>query len=144
MTKLHIYMHHASLKDVRQLLQLQKTDNYSLWQWLRLVLFRQILSLIKADLYGGLIPGSVFFQIEELTSSLPALQTLSSSTSSLDSSTSSTETTSPPVKRKPLPPLQGGARKALLRWIQHTATKYVASLTSYSHSWKQNMQNGPN
>lgn len=44
----------------------------------------------------------------------------------MDSSTSSTETTSPPVKRKPLPP-QGGARKALLRWVQQTATKYVAS-----------------
>lgn len=69
----------------------------------------------------------VFFyplQIEELTSSLPALQAIYNSTSSLDSSTSSTETTSPPVKRKPPPPLQGGARKALLRWVQHNATKY--------------------
>lgn len=62
-------------------------------------------------------------QIEELTSSLPALQAIYNSTSSLDSSTSSTETTSPPVKRKPPPPLQGGARKALLRWVQHNATK---------------------
>lgn len=76
-----------------------------------------------------LFPVSCSFQIEELTSSLPALQALSSSTSSLDSSTSSTETTSPPVKRKPLPPVQGGARKALLRWVQQAATKYVDSLT---------------
>lgn len=64
-------------------------------------------------------------QIEELTISLPALQALSSSNSSLDSSTSSTDTTSSPVKRNPLSPRQGGARKALLRWVQHTATKYV-------------------
>lgn len=72
------------------------------------------------------------FQIEELTSSLPALQAIYNSTSSLDSSTSSTETTSPPVKRKAPPPQQGGARKALLRWVQHNATKYkTAALASF-------------
>nr|XP_029132983.1 nesprin-1-like [Labrus bergylta] len=75
--------------------------------------------------------------IEELTSSLPALQALSSSTSSLDSSNSSTETTSPPVKRKPLPPPQGGARKALLRWVQHTATKRVGvEVKDFGPSWR--------
>uniref|UniRef100_A0A3Q3FM53 Calponin-homology (CH) domain-containing protein n=1 Tax=Labrus bergylta TaxID=56723 RepID=A0A3Q3FM53_9LABR len=79
----------------------------------------------------------LYFQIEELTSSLPALQALSSSTSSLDSSNSSTETTSPPVKRKPLPPPQGGARKALLRWVQHTATKRVGvEVKDFGPSWR--------
>lgn len=76
-------------------------------------------------------PDISWLQIEELTSSLPELQASSSSTSSVDSSASSTDTTSPPVKRKPLPPLQGGARKALLRWVQHTATKYFTSLLKY-------------
>lgn len=63
-------------------------------------------------------------QIEELTISLPTLQASSSSNSSLDSSASSTDITSPPVKRNPLSTQQGGARKALLRWVQYTATKY--------------------
>uniref|UniRef100_A0A3Q3XGZ9 Calponin-homology (CH) domain-containing protein n=1 Tax=Mola mola TaxID=94237 RepID=A0A3Q3XGZ9_MOLML len=79
----------------------------------------------------------LYFQIEELTSSLPALQAFSSSASSLDSSTSSTETTSPPVKRKPLPPLQGGARKALLRWVHHTATKHLGiEVKDFGPSWR--------
>uniref|UniRef100_A0A3B4ZTZ2 Calponin-homology (CH) domain-containing protein n=1 Tax=Stegastes partitus TaxID=144197 RepID=A0A3B4ZTZ2_9TELE len=79
----------------------------------------------------------LYFQIEELTISLPALQALSSSTSSLDSSTSSTETTSPPVKKKPLPPLQGGARKALLRWVQLTATKCLGiEVKDFGPSWR--------
>ncbi|XP_028460432.1 nesprin-1-like [Perca flavescens] len=79
----------------------------------------------------------LYFQIEELTCSLPALQALSSSTSSLDSSTSSTETTSPPVKRKPLPPMQGGARKALLRWVQQTATKRLGiEVKDFGPSWR--------
>ncbi|XP_074471049.1 nesprin-1-like isoform X2 [Sebastes fasciatus] len=79
----------------------------------------------------------LYFQIEELTSSLPALQALSSSTSSLDSSTSSTEATSPPVKRKPLPPLQGGVRKALLRWVQQTATKRLGlEVKDFGPSWR--------
>ncbi|XP_039981906.1 nesprin-1-like [Xiphias gladius] len=78
----------------------------------------------------------LYFQIEELTSSLPALQALSSSTSSLESSTSSTETISPPVKRKPVPP-QGGARKALLRWVQQTATKSLGlEVRDFGPSWR--------
>uniref|UniRef100_A0A3P8TDH7 Calponin-homology (CH) domain-containing protein n=1 Tax=Amphiprion percula TaxID=161767 RepID=A0A3P8TDH7_AMPPE len=79
----------------------------------------------------------LYFQIEELTISLPALQALSSSTSSLDSSTSSTEATSPPVKKKPVPPLQGGARKALLRWVQQTATKCLGiEVKDFGPSWR--------
>uniref|UniRef100_A0A3Q4HM55 Calponin-homology (CH) domain-containing protein n=1 Tax=Neolamprologus brichardi TaxID=32507 RepID=A0A3Q4HM55_NEOBR len=79
----------------------------------------------------------LYFQIEELTSSLPALHTLSSSISSLDSSTSSTEITSPPVKKKTLPPLQGGARKALLRWVQQTATKSLGlEVRDFGPSWR--------
>lgn len=79
----------------------------------------------------------LYFQIEELTSSLPALHTMSSSTSSLDSSTSSTEITSPPVKKKTLPPLQGGARKALLRWVQQTATKSLGlEVRDFGPSWR--------
>uniref|UniRef100_A0A8K9XYB1 Spectrin repeat containing nuclear envelope protein 1 n=1 Tax=Oncorhynchus mykiss TaxID=8022 RepID=A0A8K9XYB1_ONCMY len=75
----------------------------------------------------------LYFQIEELTSNLPALQALSSSTSSVDSS----DTTSPPVKRKPLPPLQGGARKALLRWVQQTATKHLGmDVKDFGPSWR--------
>ncbi|XP_037541085.1 nesprin-1 [Nematolebias whitei] len=79
----------------------------------------------------------LYFQIEELTSSLPELQASSSSTSSVDSSTSSIDTTSPPVKRKPLPPLQGGARKALLRWVQQTATKRLGlEVKDFGPSWR--------
>lgn len=63
-------------------------------------------------------------QIEELTSNLPALQALSSSASSVDSMASS-ETGSPPVKRKVVTKFQGNAKRALLRWVQSTATKYV-------------------
>ncbi|KAK1888949.1 Nesprin-1 [Dissostichus eleginoides] len=79
----------------------------------------------------------LYFQIEELTCSLPALQAVSSSTSSLDSSTSSTETHSPPVKRKPPPPVQGGVRKALLKWVQHTATKRLGlEVKDFGPSWR--------
>ncbi|XP_067337447.1 nesprin-1 isoform X16 [Channa argus] len=82
----------------------------------------------------------LYFQIEELTSTLSALQTLSSSTSSMDSSTSSTETTSPPVKRKPLPPMQGGARKALLRWVQQRATKHLGlEVKDFGSSWRSGL-----
>uniref|UniRef100_A0A3B5QS06 Calponin-homology (CH) domain-containing protein n=1 Tax=Xiphophorus maculatus TaxID=8083 RepID=A0A3B5QS06_XIPMA len=78
----------------------------------------------------------LYFQIEELTSSLPELQAFSSSNSSLDSSTSSTDTTSPPVKRRPLA-LQGGARKALLRWVQQTATKCLGlDVKDFGPSWR--------
>uniref|UniRef100_A0A8C5AJ13 Calponin-homology (CH) domain-containing protein n=1 Tax=Gadus morhua TaxID=8049 RepID=A0A8C5AJ13_GADMO len=79
----------------------------------------------------------LYFQIEELTSSLPAL---SGSSSSMDSSNSSTDTTSPPVKRKLLPPAQGGARKALLRWVQHTATKHLGiEVKDFGPSWRTGM-----
>uniref|UniRef100_A0A3B3XFV9 Calponin-homology (CH) domain-containing protein n=1 Tax=Poecilia mexicana TaxID=48701 RepID=A0A3B3XFV9_9TELE len=78
----------------------------------------------------------LYFQIEELTSSLPELQAFSSSSSSLDSSTSSTDTTSPPVKRRPLA-LPGGARKALLRWVQQTATKCLGlDVKDFGPSWR--------
>lgn len=62
-------------------------------------------------------------QIEELTSTLPPQHVQTSSTSSVDSS-NSTEATSPPVKRKPRLSFQAGAKKALLKWVQKTATKY--------------------
>lgn len=62
-------------------------------------------------------------QIEELTSNLQALQALSSSASSVDSMASS-ETGSPPMKRK-VTKFQGSAKKAMLRWVQNTATKYA-------------------
>uniref|UniRef100_A0A3B3DBY4 Calponin-homology (CH) domain-containing protein n=1 Tax=Oryzias melastigma TaxID=30732 RepID=A0A3B3DBY4_ORYME len=79
----------------------------------------------------------LYFQIEELTSSLPELPLLSSSTSSMDSSTSSTDTTSPPVKRRPPPPVQGGARKALLRWVQQTSTKCLGlDVKDFGPSWR--------
>ena len=61
-------------------------------------------------------------QIEELTSNLPQLQALSSSTSSVDSMVSS-ETASPPSKRKVATKIQGNAKKALLKWVQYTVTK---------------------
>uniref|UniRef100_A0A8C6UDR5 Calponin-homology (CH) domain-containing protein n=1 Tax=Neogobius melanostomus TaxID=47308 RepID=A0A8C6UDR5_9GOBI len=79
----------------------------------------------------------LYFQIEELTSSLPALEAQSSSTSSLDSSASSTDTTSPPVKKKPLLPPQGGARRALLKWVQQTATKRMGiDVRDFGPSWR--------
>lgn len=62
-------------------------------------------------------------QIEELTSNLTALQALSSSASSVDSMAGS-ETGSPPMKRKVVTKFQGNAKKAMLRWVQTTATKY--------------------
>uniref|UniRef100_A0A3P8WQC3 Calponin-homology (CH) domain-containing protein n=1 Tax=Cynoglossus semilaevis TaxID=244447 RepID=A0A3P8WQC3_CYNSE len=76
----------------------------------------------------------LYFQIEELTISLPALQ--GSSTSSMDSSTSSTEATSPPVKRKLLPP-PGGAKRALLKWVQRTTTKCLGfEVKDFGPSWR--------
>lgn len=63
-----------------------------------------------------------FVQIEELTSNLPQLQSLSSSASSVESVVSS-ETASPPSKRKVVTKVQGSARKALLKWIQYTAAR---------------------
>jgi nesprin-1 len=61
-------------------------------------------------------------QIEELTSNLPQLQSLSSSASSVDSIVS-TETASPPSKRKVATKIQGNAKKTLLKWVQYTAGK---------------------
>lgn len=61
-------------------------------------------------------------QIEELTSNLPQLQSLSSSTSSVDSMVSS-ETASPPSKRKVATKIQGNAKRTLLKWVQCTTSK---------------------
>lgn len=63
-----------------------------------------------------------YIQIEELTSNLPQLQSLSSSASSVDSVVSS-ETASPPTKRKVVTKVKGSAKKALLKWVQYTAAK---------------------
>lgn len=71
-----------------------------------------------ADVFAALM----HTQIEELTSNLPQLQALSSSTSSVDSMVSS-ETASPPSKRKVATKIQGNAKKALLKWVQYTVTK---------------------
>ncbi|RXN24277.1 nesprin-1-like protein [Labeo rohita] len=78
----------------------------------------------------------LYFQIEELTSHLPALQPQSSSNSSVESS-NSTETSSPPVKRKPRLSFQGGARRALLKWVQTTATKRLGlDVKDFGPSWR--------
>ncbi|XP_028941221.1 nesprin-1-like, partial [Antrostomus carolinensis] len=78
----------------------------------------------------------LYFQIEELTSNLPQLQTLSSSTSSVESVVSS-ETASPPSKRKVVTKVQGSARKALLKWIQYTAAKQVGiEIKDFGQSWR--------
>ncbi|XP_061758136.1 nesprin-1-like [Nerophis ophidion] len=79
----------------------------------------------------------LYFQIEELTSSLQATYASPRSSSSLDSSASSNDTTSPPLKKKPPLPLQGGARKALLRWVQQTATKHLEiEVIDFGPSWR--------
>uniref|UniRef100_A0A8C2JGH1 Calponin-homology (CH) domain-containing protein n=1 Tax=Cyprinus carpio TaxID=7962 RepID=A0A8C2JGH1_CYPCA len=78
----------------------------------------------------------LYFQIEELTSNLPALQALSSSASSVDSMASS-ETGSPPMKRKVMTKFQGGAKKALLGWVQSTATKRLGiEVKDFGPSWR--------
>uniref|UniRef100_A0A672NAB1 Nesprin-1-like n=1 Tax=Sinocyclocheilus grahami TaxID=75366 RepID=A0A672NAB1_SINGR len=78
----------------------------------------------------------LYFQIEELTSNLPALQALSSSASSVDSMASS-ETGSPPMKRKVITKFQGNAKKALLRWVQSTATKRLGiEVKDFGVSWR--------
>uniref|UniRef100_A0A8C1YUK6 Spectrin repeat containing, nuclear envelope 1a n=1 Tax=Cyprinus carpio TaxID=7962 RepID=A0A8C1YUK6_CYPCA len=78
----------------------------------------------------------LYFQIEELTSHLPALQPQSSSNSSVESS-NSTETSSPPVKRKPRLSFQGGAKRALLKWVQTTATKRLGlDVKDFGPSWR--------
>uniref|UniRef100_A0A3Q2Y7W4 Calponin-homology (CH) domain-containing protein n=1 Tax=Hippocampus comes TaxID=109280 RepID=A0A3Q2Y7W4_HIPCM len=74
----------------------------------------------------------LYFQIEELTSNLPALQALSASNSSVESS----ETGSPPMKRKVVK-FQGNAKKALLRWVQSTAAKHHGiEVKDFGASWR--------
>uniref|UniRef100_A0A8C9EF62 Spectrin repeat containing nuclear envelope protein 1 n=1 Tax=Phocoena sinus TaxID=42100 RepID=A0A8C9EF62_PHOSS len=78
----------------------------------------------------------LYFQIEELTSNLPQLQPLSSSTSSVDSVVSS-ETTSPPSKRKVATKIQGNAKKALLKWVQYTVAKQSGiEVKDFGRSWR--------
>uniref|UniRef100_A0A8B9PVB3 Calponin-homology (CH) domain-containing protein n=1 Tax=Apteryx owenii TaxID=8824 RepID=A0A8B9PVB3_APTOW len=78
----------------------------------------------------------LYFQIEELTSNLPQLQSLSGSASSVESVVSS-ETASPPSKRKVVTKVQGSARKALLKWIQYTAAKQVGiEIKDFGQSWR--------
>ncbi|XP_071988617.1 calmin-like, partial [Engystomops pustulosus] len=78
----------------------------------------------------------LYFQIEELTSNLPQLHSLSSSTSSVDSVVSS-ETASPPIKRKVGNKIQGSAKKALLRWVQYTAAKRLGiQIKDFGPSWR--------
>ncbi|XP_045150497.1 nesprin-1-like [Echinops telfairi] len=75
-------------------------------------------------------------KIEELTSNLPQLQSLSSSTSSVDS-TLSAETGSPPSKRKVATKIQGNAKKALLKWVQYTVTKQAGiEVKDFGRSWR--------
>ncbi|KAG3290468.1 nesprin-1-like, transcript variant X3 [Ictidomys tridecemlineatus] len=78
----------------------------------------------------------LYFQIEELTSNLPQLQSLSSSASSVDSIVSS-ETASPPSKRKVATKIQGNAKKALLKWVQYTAGKQMGiEVKDFGRSWR--------
>jgi len=78
----------------------------------------------------------LYFQIEELTSNLPQLQSLSSSTSSVDSTVSS-EAASPPSKRKVATKIQGNAKKALLKWVQYTAAKQTGiEIKDFGRSWR--------
>ncbi|XP_077587652.1 nesprin-1 [Stigmatopora nigra] len=74
----------------------------------------------------------LYFQIEELTSNLPALQALSASNSSVESS----ETGSPPMKRKVVR-FQGNAKKALLKWVQATAARrHGIEVKDFGPSWR--------
>ncbi|KAB0392836.1 hypothetical protein E2I00_007090, partial [Balaenoptera physalus] len=78
----------------------------------------------------------LYFQIEELTSNLPQLQSLSSSASSVDSMVSS-ETASPPSKRKVATKIQGNAKKALLKWVQYTVAKQSGiEVKDFGRSWR--------
>uniref|UniRef100_A0A672YML0 Calponin-homology (CH) domain-containing protein n=1 Tax=Sphaeramia orbicularis TaxID=375764 RepID=A0A672YML0_9TELE len=78
----------------------------------------------------------LYFQIEELTSNLPALQALSTSNSSVESIPGS-ETGSPPMKRKVVNKFQGNAKKALLQWVQCTAAKYHGiEVKDFGPSWR--------
>uniref|UniRef100_A0A8C5NYY1 Spectrin repeat containing, nuclear envelope 1 n=1 Tax=Jaculus jaculus TaxID=51337 RepID=A0A8C5NYY1_JACJA len=78
----------------------------------------------------------LYFQIEELTSNLPQLQSLSSSASSVDSTVSS-ETASPPSKRKVATKIQGNAKKALLKWVQYAVGKQMGiEVKDFGRSWR--------
>uniref|UniRef100_A0A4W3HCF8 Nesprin-1 n=1 Tax=Callorhinchus milii TaxID=7868 RepID=A0A4W3HCF8_CALMI len=78
----------------------------------------------------------LYFQIEELTSNLTLLSSLSSSTSSVDSQVNS-ETASPPSKRKVVTPFKGNAKKALLKWVQYTAGKRAGiEVKDFGPSWR--------
>uniref|UniRef100_A0A3Q4GM77 Calponin-homology (CH) domain-containing protein n=1 Tax=Neolamprologus brichardi TaxID=32507 RepID=A0A3Q4GM77_NEOBR len=78
----------------------------------------------------------LYFQIEELTSNLPALQALSNSNSSVDSITSS-GAGSPPMKRKVVNKFKGNAKKALLQWVQCTAAKnFGIEVKDFGPSWR--------
>lgn len=78
----------------------------------------------------------LYFQIEELTSNLPQLQSLSGSASSVDSIVSS-ETASPPSKRKVGTKIQGNAKKALLKWVQFSAAKQIGiEVKDFGRSWR--------
>uniref|UniRef100_A0A8C5VIL3 Spectrin repeat containing nuclear envelope protein 1 n=1 Tax=Microcebus murinus TaxID=30608 RepID=A0A8C5VIL3_MICMU len=78
----------------------------------------------------------LYFQIEELTSNLPQLQSLSGSASSVDSIASS-ETASPPSKRKVATKIQGNAKKALLKWVQYAAGKHTGiEVRDFGRSWR--------
>nr|XP_021512701.1 nesprin-1-like isoform X2 [Meriones unguiculatus] len=78
----------------------------------------------------------LYFQIEELTSNLPQLQSLSSSASSVDSMVSA-EAASPPSKRKVTTKVPGNAKKTLLKWVQHTAGKQMGiEVKDFGRSWR--------
>ncbi|XP_028808913.1 nesprin-1 isoform X6 [Denticeps clupeoides] len=77
----------------------------------------------------------LYFQIEELTSTLPALQAQCSSSSSMDSS--HMDTGSSPAKRKPRLSFQGGAKRALLKWVQAVVTKPLGiEVKDFGPSWR--------
>uniref|UniRef100_UPI00398E76DD nesprin-1 n=1 Tax=Pristiophorus japonicus TaxID=55135 RepID=UPI00398E76DD len=78
----------------------------------------------------------LYFQIEELTSNLTLLSSLSSSTSSVDSMANS-ETGSPPSKRKVVTKFKGSAKKALLKWVHYTAGKRAGlDVKDFGQSWR--------
>ncbi|GCB70374.1 hypothetical protein scyTo_0001262, partial [Scyliorhinus torazame] len=78
----------------------------------------------------------LYFQIEELTSNLTLLSSLSSSTSSVDSLANS-ETGSPPSKRKVVTKFKGSAKKALLKWVHYTVGKRIGiEVNDFGQSWR--------
>ncbi|KAK5887037.1 hypothetical protein CesoFtcFv8_018013 [Champsocephalus esox] len=76
----------------------------------------------------------LYFQIEELTSNLTSLQPLSTSSSSVESSEAGSP---PPMKRKVVQRFQGGAKKALLRWVQSNAAQFHGlQVKDFGPSWR--------